>query len=269
MKAARALLSGLCIAAMLAPLAFAHKVALKTGRVIQFESYQVTADLLLYTDSTGKKVKVALNDIDFDRTRELSASDKPPLDLPGLTPPATSGNSNIQPSLGEVARNLHIKGVTVASKRVLTNDDVASIPAVDSEPLPTQDSNPDTWRVRMNAVRATTTQFEDMTAVLLGRTVLGNLDVDFPNRRAWEEELFSRKEAVVTALQKASRQYEEFYHLRDTLKLTSKVSKGDEDKLTQARSTLETAINQAREQQSKFELVVDNGKQRAMEWKRK
>ena len=80
------LLGGLCLTAMVAPPALAHQIALKSGRVVQFERYRVTETLLFYTDSSGKEVKIALADIDLDRTRDLSAPDNPPLDLPGLSP---------------------------------------------------------------------------------------------------------------------------------------------------------------------------------------
>jgi hypothetical protein len=107
-----------------------------------------------------------------------------------------------------------------------------------------------------------------MHADSLARRVLGNLDVDFPGRREWQEELLSRKQAVADALQNASRAYEEFYQLRDVLHGAGTLSKGDEDKISQARSAAQAAINQAQLQQSKFERTIDKGKQRAMEWKR-
>ena len=169
-----------------------------------------------------------------------------------------------------MARKFHKKDATAPSNRVLSNDDVASAPlAAAAGALPRQNSNPDTWRVRLDAFRATVGPLENMHANKLARAVLGDLDVDFSGRLEWEEELSVRKEAVVAALQTASRQYEEFYRLRDVLKLTPSISKGDEDKLAQARMAVESAINQAQVQQSKFESTIDKGRQRALEWKRR
>lgn len=208
--------------------------------------------------------------IDLDRTRELNAKENPPLNLPGLLPTSAGRNLDSQPSLGEIARNFHKKYATAPSRRVLSNDDVASASfAATPEALTLQNSNPDTWNARIHAFSATVGPLENMDANKLARAVLGDLDVNFSGRREWEVELLMRKEAVVAALQTALSQYEEFYRLRDVLKNTPSISKGDEDKLSKARMAAESAINQAQVQQSKFESTIDKGKQRALEWKRK
>jgi hypothetical protein len=249
---------------------FAYEVTLKDGRVIQFQKYRVTETALLYIDEQGGEISIPLDSVDVDRTRELNIKENPPLNLPGLITTSASGNVDSQPSLGEIARKLRKKDATATSRRVLSNDDVASAPlAVGGGALPLQNSNPDTWQARLDSYRATAGPLENMDSNKLTRAVLGDLDVDFPGRREWEEELSSRKQAVVTALQTASRQYEEFYRLRDALKLTPSISKGDEDKLSQARMAAESAINQAQVQQSRFEITADKGKQRALEWRRK
>ena len=249
---------------------FAYKVALKDGRVIQFQKYRATETVLLYIDDKSKEVPIPLDSIDLDRTRELNANENPPLNLPRLAKTSAAVSSDVQPSLGEVARKLRKKDASAPSKRVLSNDDVASTPlAVAAGTLSLQNSNTDTWQARLDFYRATVGPLENMDSNKLARAALGDLDVDFPGRREWEQELSSRKQAVVTALQTASKQYEEFYRLRDALKHTPSISKGDEDKLSQARMATESAINQAQTQQSKFELTVDKGRQRALEWKRK
>ena len=60
----------------------AHTVVLKDGRLIQFQQYRATENALLYLDDHGKEISIPLTSIDLDRAPELSASDKPPLDLP-------------------------------------------------------------------------------------------------------------------------------------------------------------------------------------------
>jgi len=249
---------------------FAYEVALKNGRVIQFQKYRTSETALLYIDDQGKEISIPLSSIDLDRTRELNAKEIPPLSLPGLIATSAGRDLDSPPSLGEIARNFHKKYATAPSRRVLSNDDVASAPlAAAPEALTLQNSNPDTWNARIHAFTATVGPLENMDANKLARAVLGDLDVNFSGRREWEVELLMRKEAVVAALQTASIQYEKFYRLRDVLKNTPSISKGDEDKLIQARMAAESAINQAQAQQSKFEITVDKGKQRALEWKRK
>jgi hypothetical protein len=103
--------------------------------------------------------------------------------------------------------DLPLMYATAPSKRVLSNDDVASAPlAAAPEALTLQNSNPDTWNARMHAFRATVGPLENMDANKLARAVLGDLDVNFSGRREWEAELLMRKEAVVAALQTAARQ---------------------------------------------------------------
>jgi hypothetical protein len=259
----------LAIGLLAASSACAYTVALTDGRLIQFQKYRTTETALLYVDDQGREIAVPLSSIDLDRTRQLNSGESPALDLPGMKSKGLSKTAEPQPSLGEIARGLHKKGATDPNQRVFTNDDVASAPSTTADALSITNSNPDTWRDHLGAVKATVDSLENTDANSLARKVLGNLDIDFPGRRAWEEELFSRKGAVSTTLQNASKQYEEYYSLRDVLKRAGTLSKGDEDKLSQARLAAASAINQAQVQQSKFESTVDKGKQRALEWKRK
>jgi hypothetical protein len=260
------------VAAMLAlvlvfPL-YAYHVALKNGRIIEFQRYRATETALLYVDDQGREISVPLGSIDLDRTRELNSKENPPLSLEDLIKISTSKNPDDQPSLGEVARSVRKKDASAARGRVFTNDDVAPASPTTTGALQTEPASSDTWHDRLNAFRATVGPLENMDASSLARTVLGNLDVDFPGRRTWEEQLSSRKDAVITALQSASHEYENFYHLRDVLKSVSTISKGDEEKLTQARMAVERAINQVQFEQSRLQHTIDAGKQRALEWKR-
>jgi hypothetical protein len=258
----------LAISLLTAVPACAYTIALKDGRLIQFQKYRVTNTALLYMDDQGSEVSVGLDAIDLDRTRELNSKENPPLSLEDLIKISKSKNPDDQPSLGEIARSVRKKDASAARGRVFTNDDVAPASPTTTGTLQTEPASSDTWHDRLNAFRATVGPLENMDASSLARTVLGNLDVDFPGRRTWEEQLSSRKDAVITALQSASHEYENFYHLRDVLKSVSKISKGDEEKLTQARMAVERAINQVQFEQSRLQHTIDAGKQRALEWKR-
>jgi hypothetical protein len=248
---------------------YAYRVALKNGQVIEFQTYRATETALLYVDDHGKEIRVPLSSIDLDRTSQLNSGESPALDLPGMQVQDSSTKTEPQPSLGEAARKLTKAATAGPVKRVFTDDDVAHSGATGADALSTGNSNPDAWQNRLRSMKATVDSLQNADANSLARKILGNLDVEFPSRREWQEELFSRKEAVGAALQNASRQYEGFYRLRDVLKGAGTLSKGDEEKLNQARLAAEAAINQAQIQQSKFQGIVDKGKQRALEWKRK
>ena len=75
------------ISLLVAATASAHRVALKNGTVIEFDNYRTTERLLLYTDQSGTEVKLPLDDIDYERTQDLNASDSQPVALPGLAIP--------------------------------------------------------------------------------------------------------------------------------------------------------------------------------------
>lgn len=262
------LLGTLVVLMLLAIPAYAYRVILKTGQVIEFQRYRTTENLLLILGKRGKEIAIPLSSIDLDQTQKLNANESPALDLPGMQVQKTQTDAKLQLSLGEAARKL-TKANSSSSKRVYTDDDVAHSGLAASTPASNLSSNPDTWRDRLDAMRTTVTSMDSTAASELAHKVLGNLDVDFPGRREWAEELFSRKETLVSALQTASLKYEEFYSLRDVLKRSGSLSKGDEDRLVQAQTAADSAINYAHGQQSRFEGTVDKGKQRALEWKRK
>jgi hypothetical protein len=179
---------------MLAPSVPAHQIALKGGRVIQFEKYHVTENLLLYTDSAGSEVKIALNDIDFDRTRELSASDNPPLDLPGLNRPNPKQTNTASQPLGDVARSVRKKDAVTVSKRVITNDDVPSGSIGDGT------SSGRTSGDKPESILRTMGNLFDIDRVTLGRVILRMANIDdsvrFPERVDWEFSLFDAKQEM-------------------------------------------------------------------------
>lgn len=188
------LLGGLCLTAMVAPPALAHQIALKSGRVVQFERYRVTETLLFYTDSSGKEVKIALADIDLDRTRDLSVPDNPPLDLPGLSHSNPKGSNAASQSLGDAARSVRKKDASTALKRVFTDDDVASARFEGGA------SSGRTSCDKPETVLRTMSKFFDMDRVTLGQAVLrmANIDVHtpFPERSEWEFSLFDAKQKM-------------------------------------------------------------------------
>jgi hypothetical protein len=267
-KIARKFLVGLGLYLSLTMSVDAYHVALKNGQVIEFQKYRVTETALLYIDPAGNEIHLKLSDINMERTQQLNLSEKAPLDLPGFVQkplPATPSSDN-QPSLGDLARKAH-KGTT--NKRVFTNDDVATTSPDSSGPgSSSQGSDPDAWRDRVDDVKATMKSYEAMSPDRLAEAVLGNLDCNFPGRRAWQDQLITQRDSVVAALQKSSTEYEAYYQLRDTLKLAS-TSKSDETRLAQARKAATDAIAQVQYQESKFGTIIDDGKQQAMEWKRK
>src|ERR1700687_1992295 len=96
MKLARTFLGILAILLLVAVPVFAYEVALKDGRVIQFQKYQASELSLFYIDDQGKEISLPLSSIDLDRTRELNAKENPPFNLPGLITTSSSANPNGQ-----------------------------------------------------------------------------------------------------------------------------------------------------------------------------
>jgi hypothetical protein len=115
-----------------APRLFAYDVALRSGAVIHFKNCRVVNQELLYIAEDGIEKSVLLSDINFERTRELNASAYPPLDLDGWikqmnAPKKTLAATPSQP-LGDVARELRLKGVTDPQGHVFTDDDFPKSP---------------------------------------------------------------------------------------------------------------------------------------------
>jgi hypothetical protein len=184
--------------------------------VIEFQRYRTTETALLYIDKQGIEVSTALTSINFDLTQKLNFGESPALELPGMQVRGSASKGEQQVSLAEAAR-LVTKPPAGPVRHIFTDDDVVHSGATGADTSSTKNSNPDTWKDRLSSMEATVDSLQNMDADSLARRVLGNLDVDFPGRREWQEELLSRKQAVADALQNASRAYEEFYQLRDVL----------------------------------------------------
>jgi hypothetical protein len=209
-KRFHAVLFCVCLAALFSPAVSAHQIALKNGRVIQFQDYRVTAQALLYTDSSGHSVKVALSDIDLDRTRELSAGDNPPLDLPGLTISKQPQTNTSSLSLGDVARKNRTNDAQATGKRIWTSDDF-SLAEERATTASTETDQAD--------ATATLQKFRLLGKEELGAAVLkmSNVpDVDFPTRKDWEERLFAAKRAWLDQLDRMESHKDSSQDARDT-----------------------------------------------------
>jgi hypothetical protein len=166
----------------------AHTVALKDGRLIQFQQYRTTENALLYVDDHGKEISIPLTSIDLDRTRELSAGDKPPLDLPGLSPPDRPQTNAENQSLGELARQRRPTEAQTTTKQVWTSDDFRSA---------SEDEAPIAAKTQEGSASETLEKFRLLGKEELGTAVLrrGNApNVDFPSRKDWEERVFEAKQ---------------------------------------------------------------------------
>jgi hypothetical protein len=167
---------------------FAYEVALKDGRVIQFQRYRASESALLYIDGQGKEISIPLGSIDLDRTRELNSKENPPLNLPGLITASASGTADSQPSLGDIARKLR-KDESKGTKRAYTTDDLQST-GVDTrgQALSTENGkDPSKDREKLSQLLHLLERTTDRQAfeLILGK----DADVQFPNRPAWESEV--------------------------------------------------------------------------------
>jgi len=177
---------------------YAYQVALKNGFVIHFQKYRVADNKLYYVGDSGKEVAVPLSTINMELTQQLNTAEKTPLKLPPeATTKAVNGGSQptslgaLAQSIADVARKNQTKDAHVTAKRVWTSDDFPSTGEKESTvPLSkTPESASETLR-----------EFRSLDKEELGAAVLKMAsapDVDFPDRRNWEQKLFEAKQAWI------------------------------------------------------------------------
>jgi hypothetical protein len=174
--------------------AFAQKVATKDGRVIQFKSYRVTEERLLYINEDGKEVSVSIDDIDLVRTQELNANEASPLILPGMIGPAK--DLNAEPSLGEIARKTRANQKSSVTKNVYTDDDVVHGSGIDGKAT---SPSPEDFRSKVGRAQKAIDLWKEKTPRELSDGAVGQNQ--FPGRDNWEERLYQQKEKMITAAQ--------------------------------------------------------------------
>ena len=106
-----------------------------------------------------------------------------------------------------------------------------------------------------------------MDSAELARLALENLNVDFPGRKEWEDQLFEQKKMILNLVQDAERAFQEYQETRDTMMQVKELTKGEEDKYEQARKRLEQAIDRSRAEANKLDGLLNDGRKRAAAWK--
>jgi hypothetical protein len=123
------------------------------------------------------------------------------------------------------------------------------------------------WRQRLDSVCKKMAPFENMDSAELARLALENLNVDFPGRKEWEDQLFEQKKMILNLVQDAERAFQEYQETRDTMMQVKELTKGEEDKYEQARKRLEQAIDRSRAEANKLDGLLNDGRKRAAAWK--
>jgi len=206
-KSARIFSGLLAILLLVALPVLAYEVALKDGRVIQFQKYRASENALLYIDDQGKEISIPLSSVDLDRTRELNAKENPPLNLPGLITTSASSNLDSQPSLGEIARQLRARQGAkeiAPTKHTYSSDDF--IPGAPTEevmaPVSGGQVNFQTWRsmaVRFQAAFHASEIESEQEAV---KQALGShSESKFPERDSWERRFLKARGNFLRSLQ--------------------------------------------------------------------
>jgi hypothetical protein len=251
MRAPWAVILGITFAALLVPSVSAHQVALKDGRIVQFEKYRVADGSLVYTGSDGKEAKVALADIDLTRTRQLSAADVPPLDLPGLANPGATPSPD--QSLGAIARKVRPKDANVTGQRVFTDDDLSHGPDA-----ATQASQPTTaaqYRSSMEELQKWIDDKASLKPRQLSESVAG--DIKFPGRDEWEQRLFDQKEKLVAIARSAA----------NTIQRMGDAQTADER--AAARIAVDKLESDVRFERHLYDQLVAEGAKRAADWEKR
>ena len=259
------------LALLLAVPLLAYQVVLKDGRVIQFQQYRVQQNVLFYITKEGKESSVRLADINMEHTRQLNASESPPLELPGLTTPTTGPNAQRQMSLGEVARRLRKERTNTGARKVFTNDEVASSSSsagISTVGRPRQRSGGQrSWQDEAIAMRTLLGTVKGLSARQLARNVLGDLDVSFPGRREWEERLSAQMEALAESIRDLLKKEKDYQNLKDILQRARSRTKGDEMKLQQREQAALQALSRGRREMYRYNALVKEGRSRAAEWR--
>ena len=199
----------------------AYQLAMKDGRIVEFQKYRVENGNVICTDANGKETSVMLGDVDLEKTKTLNAKETPALDLGSVqsgdsSPAAGPGEEG---SLGDAARKMRQQGKAHASsqKHKFTDDDVThasnSVPETDQK-----DGKPATGDETKGGKQASTSAgtksaqrkevtdaqisaYYDLGRTDTGRAVLAqaNLppDTPFPDRSEWEARLFEGKKEWV------------------------------------------------------------------------
>jgi hypothetical protein len=207
----------------LAPLLCAYDVALRNGSVIHFQKYRVVNNELLYTPEGGQERSVLLSDINFARTRELNVKENPPLDLAGWIDKMNAAKKSPAPPkpppppLGDVARQLGLKGEVDAEGRVFTNDDFPSSPIppapansaaspsrgpnAAASPSPTANAAADNsdWAASKAKIELFLRRTENLTEQQYANKMLGPdlADVQFPGRSSWQTKILAEHQRYV------------------------------------------------------------------------
>lgn len=200
---------------LLAPLLCAYQVALRNGSVIHFEKYRVVNNELLYVSQSGEERSVLLTDINFARTEELNAKENPPLDVQALIDQMNAARKDASapkpaPPLGDVARQLGLKGDGNAEGRVFTNDDFPSSPtspfpmnttvmsspgqnaAVQPSPVTNSPAANSDWAASKAKIELFLSKTENLTELQYAAKMLGSdlAEVQFPGRSHWQTEIY-------------------------------------------------------------------------------
>lgn len=198
----------------LSPMLYAHDVALRNGSVIHFQNYRVVNNELLYKSKGGQEQSILLTDINFARTRELNENENPPLDVAGLIAKMNTARKSPAPPkpppppLGDVVRQLGLKGDVDAEGHVFTNDDFPSSPippapenATPSAPTTAANaanSNSD-WSSSKAKIERFVTKTEQLTEQQYAIKILGPdlADIEFPKRSAWQTKIYAEHQKYV------------------------------------------------------------------------
>jgi hypothetical protein len=246
---------------------YAYHVALKNGRIIEFQRYRATETALLYVDDQGREISVPLGSIDLDRTRELNSAESPALDLPGMQARDPSKTSEYQVSLGEAARRVN-RGPTPTRKRIFTDDDVAHSDGANNQGSAAP-VTPRQATAGFDEAEAFANQLADKTARELGEIEVG--DVQFPGRDKWEARLFDQKEKLVKATRAAvdvGRNYVRILSSKNSNSRLSDLTQDEQLRIQEARNALNAQKSTIRSERFRFDQIVTEGVRAASEWKR-
>jgi hypothetical protein len=228
-------------------------VALKSGQVIQFQNYKVEGSQLIYTDANGKEARVTLAQIDMARTRQLSAADSPPLQLPGLRPQSPPAAPRKTESLGEVAEKVRPPDAKITDQRVFTNDNVDHDTSSTAGTKASRPPRLSAFDAGIQNAQKWIDAWGDKKPREMSDAAVR--DIEFPGRDEWERRLYEHTKKMVRTAQAAV----------DAAKDSKDASSDDER--AASLSAAQQFLSQLDQQRPTYDQLVAEGVRRADDWK--
>jgi hypothetical protein len=195
-----------------------------------------------------------------------------------MVPWTASHGQEQQPSLGDVARQARKdKEKNTTPKTVITDESLPSSKTVgglglpdlgDAKPAATAGSTDpvaEGW-AGLERAQAALNKLEPMDRATLAKAALQGNNVDFPNRRNWEERLFSAKQVYVSHSRELVGEMKQLLEAGQSLHSQGSVA-SDDPRVEQLTSVGQRVLQDATQTEASFKAIILEGQDLAKQAK--